>query len=108
MEKGDKLGVCVCEGRWIGFDENSKGCRIYWPETRSVTVERNIHTRNDDSPIDCLEGQNWTFEPTDHLVEQTAEVLKQAVPTLANPLTTALPAMLKDCPDPPQTLDRLL
>lgn len=42
IEGGDKLGGCVKEGRWLGIDEHSKGFRIYWPDKRTVTTERNI------------------------------------------------------------------
>jgi hypothetical protein len=63
VEKGNKLGGCVQEGRWVGFAANSKGSRIYWPQTRKVTVERNVYTRKDDAPMDRFEGEDWIFEP---------------------------------------------
>ena len=37
-----KLGVRANEGRWIGYDLNSDGHRVYWKERRTVTVERNV------------------------------------------------------------------
>ena len=37
-----KLGGRVREGRWIGMDDESKGARIYWPDSKTVMVERNI------------------------------------------------------------------
>ena len=46
VEKGTKLGGRVREGKWLGIDEESKGARIYWPDTKSVTVERNIYFDN--------------------------------------------------------------
>ena len=39
---GSKLDWRSKEGKWIGFDEISNGHRIYWPDKRSVTVERSI------------------------------------------------------------------
>ncbi|KAF9067122.1 hypothetical protein BDP27DRAFT_1329297, partial [Rhodocollybia butyracea] len=42
--EGDKLGGHVREGHWIGVSEKRKGFRIYWPDTCSVTVERNVYT----------------------------------------------------------------
>ena len=30
------------EGRFIGYDAESKGCRIYWPSSRSIGVERDL------------------------------------------------------------------
>lgn len=38
-----KLGSKVVKGRFIGFDEESKGYRIYWEDKRSVTVESNVY-----------------------------------------------------------------
>jgi hypothetical protein len=46
VEKGNKLGGRVREGRWLGMDEESKGARIYWPDTKAVSVERNIYFNN--------------------------------------------------------------
>jgi hypothetical protein len=42
-ESGDKLSSRAIEGHWIGIDTRSKGARIYWPDKRNVTIERNIH-----------------------------------------------------------------
>ena len=38
-----KLKSRVDIGRFIGFDEESKGYRIYWEDRRSVTVERDVY-----------------------------------------------------------------
>ena len=43
VEGGDKLGGRVREGRWMGLDGKSKGVRIYWPDTRTVGIERNVY-----------------------------------------------------------------
>ena len=37
-----KLDARAIEGHWMGYDEQSKGSRIYWPNKRSVTVERSV------------------------------------------------------------------
>ncbi|TFY51058.1 hypothetical protein EVJ58_g10760 [Rhodofomes roseus] len=37
-----KLGVRAKEARWVGFDAQSKGHRVYLPESRRVAVERNV------------------------------------------------------------------
>ncbi|PPQ83602.1 hypothetical protein CVT26_001384 [Gymnopilus dilepis] len=55
VEAGNKLGGRVKEGRWIGVDERSKGVRVYWPETRSVSVERNVYY--DETSASRLEGE---------------------------------------------------
>ena len=46
IEGGTKLGGRVREGRWIGMDDQSKGAQIYWPDSKMVTVERNISCDN--------------------------------------------------------------
>lgn len=43
VEKGSKLGGRVREGRWVGVDDESKGVRVYWPDTKTVSVERNVY-----------------------------------------------------------------
>ena len=39
---GSKLDGHTKEGCWVGFDEKSKGSRVYWPEKHTVTVECSI------------------------------------------------------------------
>src|SRR6266511_2310020 len=41
-----KLGGRVHEGKWLGVDEESKGVRVYWPDTKKITVERNVYYNN--------------------------------------------------------------
>lgn len=38
-----KLEPRAAEGRFVGYDVESKGYRVYWPKRRSVTVERDIY-----------------------------------------------------------------
>ena len=56
VEGGNKLGGRVREGKWLGVDEESKGVRVYWPDTKTITVERN--TYYDDSSASHLEGEH--------------------------------------------------
>lgn len=57
---GSKLDGRAREGRWVGFDHNSQGHRIYWAKTRTVTVERTVIFRPGAGAT--LEGENE--EPT--------------------------------------------
>ena len=45
--EGTKLDGRLKIGKWIGFEEASNGHQIYWPDKRSVTVERSIKFVND-------------------------------------------------------------
>lgn len=56
IEGGTKLGGRVREGRWLGVDEQSKGVRIYWPDTKLITIERNVYF--DDSSVSRNEGEH--------------------------------------------------
>lgn len=63
---GTKLDGRAKVGRWIGFDEESNAHRIYWPEKRSVTIERSVKFDDNDVLIPhsaMLEGEK---EPTNH------------------------------------------
>src|SRR6202789_1790882 len=40
--KAGKLDARAQLGRFVGYDSESKGYRIYWPGKRSVSVERNV------------------------------------------------------------------
>lgn len=43
LQSKTKLDGRVVEARWVGFDQQTAdGHRIYWPNRRSITVERNV------------------------------------------------------------------
>lgn len=44
-----KLEPRVVEGHFIGYDEESKGLRIYWAGKRRVSVERDVYPTQDDA-----------------------------------------------------------
>lgn len=48
-KSGSKLSARGLVGRWVGFEQESNAHRIYWPDKRSITVERNV--RFDDSEV---------------------------------------------------------
>ncbi|KJA29535.1 hypothetical protein HYPSUDRAFT_122171, partial [Hypholoma sublateritium FD-334 SS-4] len=58
------LGGRVREGRWMGIDERSKGVRVFWPDKRTVTVERNVYYDKTGASASRLEGENWEFIET--------------------------------------------
>ena len=43
-----KLDARAKKGRFVGYDSESKGYRIYWPEKRSISVERNVVFNRED------------------------------------------------------------
>ena len=63
----DKLDARSKVGRWLGFDPDTKdGHRIYWPEKRSVSVERSVRFNfNDEMVVRVLplEGEISNDEP---------------------------------------------
>ncbi|KAF8817637.1 hypothetical protein BYT27DRAFT_7074191, partial [Phlegmacium glaucopus] len=71
IEGGTKLGGRVKEGRWLGIDDESKGVRIYWPDTKSVTVERNV--TYDNSSADRFEEELTTIDQVKSIADLPAE-----------------------------------
>ena len=65
VEKGNKLGGRVREGRWLGMDEESKGARVYWPDSKTVTVERNTYF--DNSSVGRIEEEEAIINTTNDL-----------------------------------------
>jgi hypothetical protein len=53
------LGGRVKEGRWMGISEDSKGVRVYWPDKKTVTTERNIYFDKTGMSASRLEGEEW-------------------------------------------------
>jgi hypothetical protein len=52
--EGTKLDGRSKIGKWVGFDEMSNGHRIYWPDKRSITVERSIKFDNSNGDMIIL------------------------------------------------------
>ena len=58
-DSGSKLDGRSKIGRWMGFDtETKEGHRIYWPEKRTVGVERSVKFNVEDEVLLPLEGEN--------------------------------------------------
>jgi len=89
VEKGSKLGGCVCEGHWFGVDDKSKGAHIYWQDTKMVTVKHNIYFDPTSMSVDHLEGEDWQF------IEMTTDRLTTS-PTI--PQTATAPTLPMDEP----------
>ena len=56
IEGGTKLGGRVREGWWLGIGNELKGVHVYWPDTKTVTVERNIY--HDNTAVNRQEDEN--------------------------------------------------
>ena len=54
--KFSKIWERAEEGRWIGFDNSSKGHRIYWPTRRSISVEHGVNFTPAPDPL-LIEGE---------------------------------------------------
>ncbi|KAI0341109.1 hypothetical protein BDW22DRAFT_1295736, partial [Trametopsis cervina] len=52
-----KLDGRMDVGRWVGFEEASFGHRVYWPERRTITVERSVKFNFEDTVTVPLEGE---------------------------------------------------
>jgi hypothetical protein len=63
--KAGKLDARAQLGRFVGYDSETKGYRIYWPGKRSITVERNVVF----NPNDVQNAENVTIPSGDALSE---------------------------------------
>jgi len=112
-----KLDARAQVGRFVGYDSESKGFRIYWPNKRSVSVERNVVFNEDDVltendnviiPGDALaEGekdkviQSSDSETVNHEPEENSPEPENSIPF---PITEPedqpnLPEIVEDLPD---------
>jgi hypothetical protein len=65
-----KLEPWAEEGRFLGFNEEAKGYRIYWPKKRNVTIEHDIQFNG-----------NQTLQPTTEHVQFEGEMGPITKPT---------------------------
>ncbi|KAF8813522.1 hypothetical protein BYT27DRAFT_7084235 [Phlegmacium glaucopus] len=95
-EGGTKLGGRVKEGRWLGIDDESKGVRIYWPDTKTVTVERNV--TYDNSSANRFEEEDVTLANIKTIADLPVEDVPKNPPNEAatNPLVDENPEIPSD------------
>lgn len=56
IKEGNKVGSRVHKGKWMGVNKESKGVRVYWPNTKMIIVEWN--TYYDNLSTSNLEGED--------------------------------------------------
>ena len=74
-----KLDARAQVGRFVGYDFESKGYRIYWPHKRSISVERNVVFNKDD----VLTKDDTVVIPGDILAEGERDKVIQNPETVA-------------------------
>ena len=71
-------------GRWMGFDPETKdGHRVFWPEKRSVSVERSVRFKfNDEMVVRVLpiEGETDTMKEPTSTMYRDSDVAKDPEP----------------------------
>ncbi|TFY78605.1 hypothetical protein EWM64_g5406 [Hericium alpestre] len=108
--KGSKIGVRAREVRWIGFDSESKGSRVYRPTTKTITVERSIvfappvarlEEKSDGGVLENPPGQqqNETAQER-HTMENERDAPAPApiVPSPASPTAACIPTPAPPAP----------
>jgi hypothetical protein len=82
---GSKLDPCVHEGRWIGFNIESRGHRVYWPANKAVSVEHNVYfaaaERLNGESIDVPTPQTLSSEPRATLLPVPTLLSSQHAPS---------------------------
>ena len=74
--KAGKLDLQALVGRFVGYDIESKGYRIYWPTKRTISVERNIVINQNDVHT----TENLTIIHDDALAEGERNKDIQSIP----------------------------
>jgi len=91
--KAGKLDARAQLGRFVGYDSESKGYRIYWPEKCSVTVECNIVFNENDVFL----TKDYATIPGDVLAEgrkKKSSSTQETMPKTLKNLTFKRPVIL--------------
>src|SRR5688572_24065794 len=89
----------------MGIDETSKGCRVYWPDRRTVTVEHNIYFNN----VDAASGPGFEGENEEGgaiPVETRPDAPSNTKSSSISPDTPAIPAPVNTQTDPEASEER--
>jgi hypothetical protein len=84
--KAGKLDSRTIEGKFLGYDEESKGYRIYWLKKQTVTVERDIY-----------------FDENEALIPETTQIEEGRITKvdLHSPATSTTPKNLETTQEQP-------
>lgn len=103
-KENSKLDARAVEGRWVGFDDQSNGSRIYWPGKNRVSVERSLTFTEPLVSVE-LEGEHDVSDsggkPAPQTSSPTIPSEPPCVPT-PPPVTPPQPPTIPVVPDAPR------
>ena len=85
-----KLDPRAKEAHFMGFDEESKGFRIYWPKKKKVSIERDVYF-----------DKNWALQPDEVSIEGVEDVF-------TNSDTSQTPDTSQNVPDVPKPVENIM
>ncbi len=107
-----KLDSHAAETRFVGYDKERKGYRVYWPEKRKITVERNVRFVPDTITIPEIirsEGEQrrlLSVPETSETLPETSETLPETSETPESQSETSRPSAARES-DSPEPIRRL-
>ena len=114
VENAGKLDEQAKQAKFVGYDYNSKGYRVYWPKSQRISIERNVRFPPDDlsvpsdSPDVEFEGEDdtavnsptsWTPDTATHTPPTPADIPLPSLPLTTPPSTP--PPCSTGLPDEP-------
>jgi transposase InsO family protein len=94
---GSKLDVHMHKARWLSFDIDTRAHRVYWPDSRTVSIECNVYFRS----AAQLEGEQITI-PVAHSEQPAAPPAPSTSAPSAPPEAPPSPAQVQEStPDKP-------
>ena len=95
---GSKLDARAREGRWIGFDIESRAHRVYWTGNKNVSIERSVYF----AAAERLEGEQMDV-PT----PKTSKIEPPAAPLPVPPVPVPQPSVPPPVNAPPSPVSSL-
>ncbi|KAJ3473669.1 hypothetical protein NLI96_g12886 [Meripilus lineatus] len=88
VENSGKLDPKSVEGRWVGFDSESKAHRVYSEAKRTVSVERNVRFEPETVPVTL--GTRSEGEQVKSIVQTAPNVQAKPESTLTSPQASSI------------------
>jgi len=102
IENAGKLDKQAKQARFIGYDYNSKGYRVYWPESWHISIERNVCFPPDDLSVPS-DSPNVEFEGEDDTVIDSPTLWTPDTATRTPPTPADIPLPSSLLTTPPST-----
>jgi hypothetical protein len=104
-DNGSKLDVHAREGQWLGFNVNTQAHRVFWPNSGTISIERNVYfalagpLEGEESPFQIISSEQTAAPDTPSTSDSPSSPISstQSTPSSSSPEPVYLRCSMHIC-----------